>query len=209
MQTKNPKIDLYLKEGCGRCQLGGTPECKVHDWQTELKLLRSIVLDCGLTEELKWKVPCYTFEGRNIVIVSAFNEHASINFFKGALLSDRNGILQKPGENCQAARVIRFTSGKAIRELTPVLKELLREAIQVEQSGLKVEFTAKNELVIPDELAKKFDALPALRRAWEALTPGRQRGYLLYFSAAKQLKTRESRIDKLVPRILEGLGMHD
>ena len=209
MTTMNPKIDHYLQEGCGRCPLGGTPKCKVHAWQKELKSLREIVLACGLTEELKWKVPCYTSDGRNVAIVSALKNHATISFFKGALLTDPHGVLEQPGENCQAARVIRFTSVNAIRQLTPVLKAYIREAIQVEQSGLKVDFKAKDELVIPAELERKLDALPALRSAWEALTPGRQRGYVLYFSAAKQAKTRESRIEKYAPSILEGRGMHD
>lgn len=209
MATLNPKIDLYLRDGCGRCPLGGTPACKVHNWQAELNLLRKIVLDSGLTEELKWKVPCYTFEGHNVAIVSAFNDYASISFFKGALLNDPQGILAKPGENSQAARIIRFTTLKAIRELKPTLKAFIQDAIQVEQSGLKVVFKAKNELVIPEELERKFQSLPALRHAFTALTPGRQRGYVLFFSAAKQSKTRESRIDKCVPQILEGRGMHD
>jgi uncharacterized protein YdeI (YjbR/CyaY-like superfamily) len=209
MAIKNPQIDLYLAEGCGRCPLGGTPKCKVHDWQKELNLLRKIVLDCGLTEELKWKVPCYTIDGRNVVIVAAFRDHASISFFKGALLADTYRILESPGENCQAARVVRFTSVDAIRAVTHILREYIHQAIQVEESGLKVEFKAKNELVIPVELERKFAALPSLRAAWEALTPGRQRGYVLFFSAAKQSKTREARIEKYIPWILEGRGMHD
>ena len=150
------------------------------------------MLACGLTEELKWKVPCYTIDGRNVAVVS-----------------DKHGILEKPGENCQAARVVRFTSVTAIRQITSVLKEYIREAIQVEQSGAKVDFKAKDELIIPEELEKKLATLPALRSAWEALTPGRRRGYVLYFSAAKQSKTRETRIEKVAPSILEGRGMHD
>lgn len=209
MSVMNPKIDDYLAEGCGRCPLGGTPDCKVHAWQTELKLLRDLVLACGLTEELKWKMPCYTLDGRNIVMVSALKECAQISFFKGALLTDSAGILEKPGENSQAARVVRFTSSKAVRQASATLKKYIGQAIQIEQAGLKVDFQAKTELVLPDELSRKLDSLPALRAAWEALTPGRQRGYVLYFSSAKQSATRESRIDKCAPRILEGLGMHD
>ena len=209
MAVHNPLIDLYLQQGCGRCPLGGTPECKVHDWKKELVLLREIALASGLTEELKWQVPCYTFDGANVLIVSAFKDHASISFFKGALLNDKKGILEKPGENSQAGRVVRFKTAKAIRELTPVLMEYIQQAIAIEKAGLKVAFTAKDELVIPVELETKLAALPALRSAWESLTPGRRRGYVLYFSAAKQSKTRESRIEKMAPWILEGRGMHD
>jgi uncharacterized protein YdeI (YjbR/CyaY-like superfamily) len=172
-------------------------------------LLREIVLASGLNEALKWKVPCYTVDGRNVAIVSALKHHVAISFFNGALLADKRSILQKPGENCQAARVIRFTSINAIRKLRPVLEETIREAITVERSGLKVDFKGKDELVIPAELMKQLDALPELRSAWEALTPGRRRGYVLYFSAAKQSKTRESRIKKHAPAILQGRGMHD
>lgn len=206
---KNAQIDLYLQEGCGRCPLGGTPECKVHYWPEELKLLRAIVLDCGLTEELKWKVPCYTIDGHNVAIVSALNAHACISFFKGCLLADPQQLLEKPGENCQAARVVRFTSAKDVHKATAALKQLIQQAIEVERSGLKVDFKAKNELVLPDELLKKLEERPALRTAWEKLTPGRQRGYVLFFSAAKQSKTREARIEKYSPSILEGRGMHD
>ncbi len=209
MAPQNPGIDLYLKEGCGRCRLGGTSECKVHDWKEELKLLRKIVLECGLTEELKWKVPCYTFDGHNITIVSALKRCATISFFKGAILKDPHGILEKPGENSQAARVIKFTSVKAVRDLEPFVKEYLLEAMEVERTGVKVDFRAKDELMIPIELEKQFSALPALKTAWERLTPGRKRGYLLYFSAAKQSKTIESRIDKYTQLILEGRGMQD
>jgi uncharacterized protein YdeI (YjbR/CyaY-like superfamily) len=209
MKILNPQIDAYLADGCGRCPLGGTPECKVHDWQPELKLLRKIVLGCGLTEELKWKVPCYTFEKNNILTVAAFKEFCSINFFKGALLQDAEGVLVKPGENTQSGRLLRFTAVRQIRELEPIVKSYIHEAIEVEKAGLKVDFRAKHELQFPEELQVKFAALPALQAAFLGLTPGRQRGYLLFFSAAKQSKTRESRIEKCIPQILEGRGMHD
>ncbi len=209
MTIRNAKIDIYLKEGCGRCPLGGTPECKVHDWQKELKKLRTIVLGCGLTEDLKWGVPCYTFEKANVAIVSALKEYCALSFFKGALLKDAKGILDKPGENTQSARLIRFTSVREIVEMESILKEYLHEAIEVEKNGLKVDFKAKTQLVILDELQRKFDELPALQAAFKALTPGRQRGYLLHFSAAKQSQTRLSRIEKCIPHILEGRGFHD
>ncbi len=205
----NDLIDLYLEEGCGRCPLGGTPECKVHSWQKELQLLRKIVLSCGLTEELKWKIPCYTIDGRNVLTVSAFKEHATISFFKGALLKDQHRVLQKPGENSQAARVLHFTSVKAIRDLVPVIKETILDAIAVERSGQKVEFQAKHELTLPVELEQRLSELPALRAAWDGLTPGRQRGYVIFFSGAKQSATRQSRIEKSIPDILAGRGIHD
>ncbi len=138
-------IDAYLADGCGRCPLGGTPECKVHNWDKELKLLRKLVLSCGLTEELKWKVPCYTLDGKNVLIVSAFKEYASISFFKGALLADPHGILSQAGENSQAARLVRFTSTKEIQAREAVLKETIQQAIELERSGAKVDFKAKHE----------------------------------------------------------------
>ena len=204
----NSKVDKYLMEGCGRCPLGGTPGCKVHKWTTELELLRTIVLGCGLTEELKWGVPCYTFQEKNLLIVSAFKAYCSISFFKGSLLSDAKGILDKPGENTQAARLIKFTNMAQIKEIEADLKTYIYEAIEVEKAGLKVNFK-KNPEPIPGELENKFEEDPVLKTAFEALTPGRQRGYILYFSAPKQSKTRESRIEKSIGKILNGEGLND
>ena len=209
MDHRNPQVDQYLTDGCGRCPLGGTPRCKVHTWPDELNELRRIVQECGLTEELKWGVPCYTSEKKNIAIVSAFKEYCSLSFFKGALLRDEQGILTSPGENSQSARQIRFTSVEEITPLESILKDYLREAMEVEKSGQKVDFKAKSELTLPDELQAMFRKLPALESAFRALTPGRQRGYVLFFSSAKQPQTRAARIEKHIPRILEGLGMHD
>lgn len=209
MNTMNPRVDRYLEEGCMRCPLGGTPDCKVHNWPDELKQLRRILLECGLTEELKWSFPCYTFQGGNVVLMSAFKEYCAISFFKGALLKDPKGILDKPGENTQAARLIRFISVGEIEALEPVLKAYIQEAIQVEKAGLKVEFKDTSEFDIPEEFQTQLEADPALKMAFEALTPGRQRGYLLHFSQAKQSKTRASRVEKCIPKILAGKGFHD
>ena len=208
MTSMNPKIDSYLAEGCGRCSLGGTPQCKVHKWTEELKALRAIVLSCGLTEELKWGVPVYTYQGANVLIVSAFNDYCSLSFFKGVLLQDAKSILDKPGENSQSARLIKFTSVDQITEIEDLLKAYIFEAIDIEKAGLKVEFK-KNPEPIPVELQNKMDEIPALKKAFEALTPGRQRGYILHFSQAKQSKTRESRIEKCMDKILAGKGMMD
>jgi uncharacterized protein YdeI (YjbR/CyaY-like superfamily) len=167
------------------------------------------VLESGLTEELKWGVPCYTFESTNIAVVSAFKEYCSLSFFKGALLPDTARILDKPGENTQSARLIRFTSVDEVLAKEPILKEYIQNAIDVERQGLKVDFSAKTQLEFPEELLRKFDELPALQSAFTALTPGRQRGYLLHFSAAKQSKTRTTRIEKCIPKILDGKGFQD
>ncbi|MEE8429252.1 MAG: YdeI/OmpD-associated family protein [Gammaproteobacteria bacterium] len=204
----NPKVDTYLAEGCGRCSLVNTPQCKVNTWPEELKELRRIILDCGLTEELKWSQPCYTYQKSNVVLMGAFKEYSALSFFKGALLKDVNSILQKPGENSQAARQIRFTDVQAIVEMEPILKAYIHEAIEVEKAGLKVDFK-KKEHSIPEELQNTFDESPAFKTAFEALTPGRQRGYILHFSAAKQSKTRASRIEKYMPRIFDGIGFWD
>lgn len=205
----NQEVDHYLSEGCGRCPLVGTPQCKVNNWREELEHLRRIVLDCGLTEEVKWRVPCYTHHKRNILIMSAFKEYCALSFFKGALLRDEHGILDKPGENTQAARLVRFTSVREIMVLEPVLKAYIYEAIEVEKAGLKVDFKEKTELVFPEEFQKKLDEDPALKTAFEALTPGRQRAYNLYFSAPKQSKTREARVGKCVEQIFNGKGLND
>lgn len=204
----NPKVDTYIRDGCGRCPLGGTPGCKVNNWQRELKLLRRILLDCRLTEELKWGVPCYTHKG-NIVLLSAFKEYCALGFFKGALLSDSEGILEKPGENTQESRLIKFTSPEQVKRLEPVLKAYIFEAIEVERAGLKMDPKLKSAPGIPDEFRQKLDKLPALKAAFEALTPGRQRAYNLYFSAAKQSKTRTARIEKCIPDILKGKGFNE
>ena len=209
MAKMNPQIDLYFAEGCGRCPLWQTPQCKVHDWQVELKALRPILLNCGLTEELKWKMPCYTFENNNVVLMSAFKEYCALSFFKGALLKDPQGILEKPGENTQAARLIRFTNVQQIVDLAPVISAYIAEAIAVEKAGLTVEFKQVDELAIPAELQDKFDDDPAFQMAFEALTPGRQRGYILHFAGAKQSSTRTSRIEKYTQKIFDGQGMYD
>jgi len=209
MNGMNPKIDTYLVVGCGRCPLGNTPECKVHTWTRELEILREIVLECGLTEELKWSVPCYSFEGNNIAIVSAFKEFCSLSFFKGSLLKDTDEILTKQGENSQAARLVKFTDVEKIIDLESILKSYIYEAIEIEKAGLKVEFKDVSEYKIPAELQRKLDENEVFRNAFYSLTPGRQKGYILHFSQTKQSKTRESRIEKSMPRIFLGKGLND
>jgi len=170
--------------------------------------LRRIILECGLTEEVKWGVPCYTFEGNNIFLLRAFKDICSVSFFKGVLLEDAEGVLVAPGKNSQASRVFRFTSVQQVNEQEDLLKRYIFEAIEVEKAGLQVEFK-KNSEPIPEELQAKLDEDPFFRAAFEALTPGRQRGYILHISGAKQSATRASRVEKHVPRILEGKGIHD
>jgi uncharacterized protein YdeI (YjbR/CyaY-like superfamily) len=191
---KNPKVDLVLS--------------KAKKWQKELQKLRTILLGCELTEELKWGKPCYTFQDTNLMMIYGLKESCAIAFFNGALLKDDQGILIKPGPNSQAARWIKFTRLGEVVKMEPVLKAYIRESIGAEKAGLKVNFK-KNPEPIPEELQKKLDEIPALKSAFNALTPGRQRGYILYFSAPKQSKTRESRIEKYIPQILKGKGFHD
>jgi uncharacterized protein YdeI (YjbR/CyaY-like superfamily) len=195
MSATNPKVDGYVR--------------KNKKWADQLPKLRRIVLDCGLTEELKWRFPVYTFQNANVVILWGFKEHCAIGFFKGALLKDPKRILIKPGENSQSMRQIRFTSVQEIDKIESILKAYIREAIEVEKSGLKVKLKKITDRAIPDELQNKFKKNPALKSAFGALTPGRQRAYLLHFSSAKQPKTREARIDKCVPQILNGKGLGD
>lgn len=201
-------VETYLLEGCGRCPLGGTPQCKVHSWSEELVQLRRIILECGLTEEMKWGVPCYTYQGNNIFLLSAFKDNCSVSFFKGVLLEDAEGVLVAPGKNSQASRVFRFTSVQQVNEQEDLLKRYIFEAIEVEKAGLQVEFM-KNPEPIPEELQAKLDEDPFFRAAFAALTPGRQRGYILHISGAKQSATRASRVEKHVSRIMEGKGIHD
>jgi uncharacterized protein YdeI (YjbR/CyaY-like superfamily) len=191
----NPKVDLFLS--------------KAKKWREEFEKLRMIILDCGLTEELKWGVPCYTFEKRNIVLIHGFKEYCAILFVKGALLNDARGILITQTENVQAARQIRFNNVRDIVEMESALKAYIYEAIEVEKAGLKVNLKKTAEYFIPEEFQNKLDEIPALKTAFDALTPGRQRAYILYFSAPKQSKTRASRIEKYVQQILNGKGLND
>jgi uncharacterized protein YdeI (YjbR/CyaY-like superfamily) len=193
----NPKVDWYFT--------------KAKKWQEEIVKLRTIVLDCGLTEELKWGCPCYTFEGNNIVLIHVFKEYCALLFFKGALLNDANGILIQQTKNVQAARQIRFTNIREIIDPDVIsgVKAYIHEAIEVEKAGLKVELKKTKEFSMPGEFQKKLNKIPALKTAFYALTPGRQRGYLLYFSAAKQSITREARVEKCMQQILNGKGLND
>jgi len=191
----NPKVDKFLKEA--------------GQWQEEFAKLRTIILDCGLTEELKWGKPCYTFQNGNVVLIHGFKEYCAILFMKGALLKDPRGILIQQTENVQAARQARFTHVREISRLEPVLKAYIKEAIAVEKAGMEVTYKKTSEFKMPDEFRKRLNEMPALKTAFEALTPGRQRGYLLYFSAAKQAKTREARVEKCMDLIFDGIGLND
>jgi uncharacterized protein YdeI (YjbR/CyaY-like superfamily) len=191
----NPKVDEFLS--------------RAKKWREEFEKLRTILLGCGLTEELKWGVPCYTFQKSNIVLIHGFKEYCALLFVKGALLKDVRGILVRQTENVQAARQIRFTGVQEITEMEAILKAYVYEAVEVEKAGLEVEFKKNTEYTIPKEFQDKLDDLPALKTAFEALTPGRQRAYILYFSAPKQSKTRESRVEKYMQQILKGKGLDD
>lgn len=209
----NKTADTYFTAGCGRCPKGGTPECKVNTWHAELAALRGLVLEAGLTEECKWGVPCYTFENDkqrgNVVLIHAFKEYCALLFFKGALLKDAKRILIQQTEHVQAARQLRFTDVREIAKIKTTIKAYLQEAIAVEKAGLKVSMKPTVEFAMPAEFQAKLDASPALKAAFETLTPGRQRGYLLHFAAPKQAKTREARVEKCTPLILSGKGLLD
>jgi uncharacterized protein YdeI (YjbR/CyaY-like superfamily) len=191
----NPLVDVFLS--------------KTKKWQVEFEKLRTIILDCKLTEELKWGNPCYTFQKSNIVLIHGFKEYCALLFFKGALLNDANGILIQQTENVQAGRQIRFTNVQEIVKMETILKAYINEAIEVEKAGMKVNLKKTSEFIIPEEFQNKFDKYPALKTAFEALTPGRQRAYIFYFSTPKQSKTRESRVEKCMQQILNGKGLND
>jgi len=191
----NPKVDGFLRNA--------------KKWRDEFQKLRKVCLDCGLTEELKWGKPCYTYQGSNIVLIHGFKEYCALLFFKGALLKDPKGILVQQTENVQAARQIRFTNVREIVEVESTLKAYIKEAIEADKAGLEVSYKKTSEFVIPEEFQNRLDESPALKTAFDALTPGRQRGYVLYFSAGKKSKTRAARIEKCVHQILEGKGLND
>jgi len=191
----NPKVDFFFE--------------KAGQWQTEFEKLRTIALKTELTEDLKWGCPCYTYEGKNIFLIHGFKEYCALLFFKGALMKDAENILTQQTENVQAARQIRFTNLQQIIDLEDVLNDYIFEAVEIEESGVKVEMKRTNEFSVPEEFAQKLNENPELQKAFEALTPGRQRAYLLYFSSAKQPKTRISRIEKYTPEILNGKGLND
>lgn len=194
-QRTNPDVDWYF--------------AKADKWHDEVKLLRTLPLDCGLVEVLKWGVPCYTADGANVVLIHTFKEYCAYLFFKGALLKDPRKILVQQTANVQAARQIRFTDTKGIKGLRSVLKAYIKQAIDVERSGAKVAMKGVGDFSVPEEFRRRLDKLPALRTAFDRLTPGRRKAYLLYFSGAKRSATREARIEKCIPRILDGIGLED
>jgi len=195
MGEMNPKVDWFFS--------------KDTKWQKEYEKLRKIILDCGLIEELKWGCPCYTFENTNIVLIHGFKEYCALLFFKGALLNDPNDILIQQTKNVQSARQIRFTNAREIVKMEKILKAYVYEAIEIERAGLKVKLKKTSEFKIPEEFQKRLDKNTALKKAFDALTPGRQRAYIFYFSQAKQSKTREARVEKYIPQILNGKGLDD
>lgn len=195
MSGPNPKVDFFFE--------------KASQWQDEFEKMREIAIDSGLTEELKWGHPCYTLNGANVFLIHGFKEYCAYLFHKGALLKNPDNILVQQTKNVQSARQVRFTNIGEIRELESILKAYIQEAIEIEKAGLKVEFKKTKEFNMPEEFQRLLDVDSELKKAFESLTPGRQRGYLLYFSSAKQSKTREARVEKYIPKILEGKGLDD
>lgn len=205
MNNLNPKVDAYLADGCGRCKLYATPKCKVNTWRTELEMLRDVLLKMPLTEEVKWGCPCYTYEGKNVAMIAAFKESCVLSFFKGTLLKDRQKILENPGENSRTFRLFRFTEASQIKKLKKEIRDYVLEAIELEKSGAKIEYS-KEVQPLPDELKEVLKKDSKLKTAFEQLTPGRQRGYVIFISSAKQSATRFSRIEKCRKNILAGKG---
>ena len=191
----NPKVDDFISNA--------------KNWQSEMKVLRQLLLECGLTEEFKWRAPCYSFQGNNVVLIGSFKTFCTLSFFKGVLLQDTANLLVKPGENSQSVRFFKFTSLHEITDQKSIIKNYIFEAIEIEKAGLKVNLKSNSELELVPELLNTLATNPSLKKAFEALTPGRQRGYNLYISSSKNPKTRQTRIEKYIPRILDGKGIND
>lgn len=207
MMTRD--VETYFLDGCGRCKLGGTPECKVHTWEEPLRIFREIVLDCGLTEECKWGMPCYSVNGKNVLIISAFKDYCSLNFFKGSLIQDELGLLTKAGENSEVSRMLKTTSTQYLLDHVDVIKAIIFQAIEIEKAGLKTTPKPIDSYPVPDEFVEILQQNNPLRLAYEALTPGRQKSYLMHFNSAKQSQTRINRIEKCIPGILAGKGFNE
>jgi uncharacterized protein YdeI (YjbR/CyaY-like superfamily) len=208
MNTLNPLVDRYLIDGCMRCKLGATPACKVNKWRTELETLRSIVMQHDLKEELKWGAPCYTYNGKNVILLSALKDAVVISFLKGSLIEDKKNILHKAGENSNVARIVKFKTADEIISVQQELNNFIKAAIDIENKGLKIS-KKTNDIQIPIELEEIFRADAALKKAFIALTPGKQRGYIIYFTQPKQVETRIKRIEKCREKILNGEGLND
>jgi uncharacterized protein YdeI (YjbR/CyaY-like superfamily) len=206
---KPTSVSEYLSFGCGRCPLGNTPDCKVHTWSAELILLRSLISESELTEHIKWGIPCYTFKDKNVLTLSAMKNECVISFFKGSLMKDHHGILTPAGPNSHESRVIRFTDLHQIQEVAPFLSGYIRQAIDIEESGQKIAPKPVSDYKMPEELMHFMTEDPDFKKAFLALTPGRQKGYLIHFSAPKKADTRISRIERCRDRILQGKGIQD
>jgi uncharacterized protein YdeI (YjbR/CyaY-like superfamily) len=204
----NPKVDLFLLDGCGRCKLYQTPQCKVHMWPEELNTLRGLILQFGLEEEIKWGFPCYTLNGKNILMLAPFKDNCSISFFKGALLKE-NPILEKSGENSNTFRLIRFQGMEKIFKEKETIQKIIQEAIEIEKSGKKIPKTDYSAIELPEELEDALEDDHIFKAAFKSLTPGRQRGYILHFSQPKQTQTRINRIEKCKSAILNGKGLNE
>lgn len=209
MPIKPENVAQYLESGCGRCEFGGTPQCKVKSWVEELRLLRGILQESELTEEIKWSAPCYTHGGKNILMLSALKESVTVSFFRGAELKDPENILKKPGENSRFARYIRITDAEAIPSQKRAILSYIQEAVKLEKSGKKADARNDASMAHPEELVRMFEANPDFEAAFAALTPGRQRGYLIHFTSAKQSKTKTARIEKCMPKIFNGKGWNE
>ena len=205
----NPAVDQFLIDGCGRCKLAATPACKVHKWPMELDLLRALLLESGLTEEIKWGFPTYTLNNKNLIMLSVFKEFCSLQFFNGHLMKDEKSILKKPGENSQTGRRLEYRSPDEVKKQLKTIKAYIKECIDIEKSGIKPAVKVKASFELPEELVAKFKSDQVLEKSFYALTPGRQRAYCLFFSGAKQSQTRISRIEKYERQIKLGKGIND